>query len=60
MVRSLGHYADTDPAWPKMIQVMLLGLALGALSRRTSVEAAIVAHVALNVVSVLAWPFFEA
>ena len=56
---ALAHVGNTDPMWPKVVQILLLGLALGVLARRTSVEASIVAHASLNVVSVLAAPLFE-
>ena len=45
---ALGHQGMTDPFWAKYIQIFLIGLAFGTLSHRRSVEAAIVAHVALN------------
>ncbi len=50
---ALAHWGNTDQPWLKLGQIFLIGLALGALVRRYSVEASIIAHVALNVVSVL-------
>jgi membrane protease YdiL (CAAX protease family) len=47
-VWSLAHFLNTPaPAW-KLTQTFLVGLALGELARRYSVEASICAHAALN------------
>ena len=48
-VWALGHAANTDDVLLKLSQIFGLGLALGALSRRFSVEASIVAHLGFNV-----------
>lgn len=51
---AFAHWGNTDAPWLKVGQIFLFGLALGALARRHSVEASMVAHAALNVVAVLA------
>jgi membrane protease YdiL (CAAX protease family) len=45
------HLLNVDQALLKLAQVFVLGLALGALSRRFSVEAAMIAHATLNLVA---------
>jgi membrane protease YdiL (CAAX protease family) len=51
---AIGHASNTDAIGLKLTQIFLLGLVFGWLARRYSVEAAIVAHVSLNVVAALA------
>jgi hypothetical protein len=42
-----------EPLWIKLAQIFLLGLVFGWLARRYSVEAAILAHVGLNVTALI-------
>ena len=49
---ALAHAANASPMLPKLMQVVLLGFAFGAIARRWSVEASIVAHACLNVSAV--------
>ena len=53
LVWAIAHAANATPMLPKLLQVFVLGLLLGALVRRYDVEACIVAHATLNVVAVL-------
>ncbi len=52
-VWTLGHAANTDHVCLKLGQIFFVGLLFGALARRWSVEASLVAHVTLNIVAVL-------
>lgn len=49
---ALGHTANATPMLPKLIQVLALGFAFGAIARRYSVEASIVAHLTLNATAI--------
>lgn len=51
------HMANTQPIAPKLIQVFVLGLVLGELTRRYDVETAIIAHAAQNVAALLLTAF---
>jgi membrane protease YdiL (CAAX protease family) len=53
-VWTLGHAGSAEPLWLKLSQIFILGLVFGWLAYRYSVEAAIVAHVGLNVSALLA------
>ena len=57
-VWAVGHAANAEPIWVKLVQIFLLGLVFGWLARRHSVEAAIVAHIGLNLGSLAAAPLF--
>ena len=52
---ALAHWGNTDHPGLKLLQIFLVGLGLGALARRYSVEASIVAHAAFNLVAVASW-----
>jgi membrane protease YdiL (CAAX protease family) len=52
---ALAHWASTSHPGLKVLQIFLIGLGLGALTRRYSVEASIVAHAVLNLVAVTCW-----
>jgi membrane protease YdiL (CAAX protease family) len=49
---AMAHAANASPMLPKLLQVLLLGFALGGLARRYGVEASIVGHAALNLTAV--------
>jgi membrane protease YdiL (CAAX protease family) len=51
---AFAHWGNTDQPWLKVGQIFLCGLGLGALTRRYSVEASIVAHAVINLVAVAA------
>jgi hypothetical protein len=51
---ALAHAGNAEPLVYKLAQIFLIGIVLGWLARRYTVEAAIVAHATLNVVSTVA------
>jgi membrane protease YdiL (CAAX protease family) len=53
LIWTLGHAGNAEPLWLKLCQIFLLGLLFGWMAYRYSVEAAIVAHVGLNVSALL-------
>jgi membrane protease YdiL (CAAX protease family) len=55
---TIGHAANAEPLWIKLTQIFCLGLLFGWLARRWSVEAAIVAHLGLNLVAIGGGAFF--
>lgn len=52
---ALPHIPNTDSVVAKLTQVFILGLLFGWLARRYSVEASMVAHLCLNLSSVIVW-----
>lgn len=50
-VWALGHAGMVDPNWVKMLQIFAIGLSLGWLFRKCGIEACIIAHCVLNLVS---------
>jgi membrane protease YdiL (CAAX protease family) len=59
IVWAVAHAANADPMLPKLIQIVLLGFLFGGLARRYSVEASIMAHIALNVMAAIGGVLFE-
>ncbi|MEX0746142.1 MAG: CPBP family intramembrane glutamic endopeptidase [Phycisphaeraceae bacterium] len=55
----LMHLLNTDAPLVKFTQIFILGMMTAELVRRSSLEAAIACHLALNLVSVAALPFME-
>ncbi len=56
---ALLHIPNTDMPIAKCLQIFLIGLVLGELARRRSVESAIAGHVMLNLVAVVMSLIFE-
>jgi membrane protease YdiL (CAAX protease family) len=59
VVWSLAHVGNAEPIWIKLTQVLILGIGFGALAYRYSVEAAIVAHIGLNVTVLITSAFLS-
>ena len=53
LVWALFHLGNTDSPLVKITQIFLIGLALTEMARRMGLEAALAAHISLNLCSVV-------